>query len=61
MSDRKGSNTEELSGKTILIIGTSGQGLQFLWKILQDLNIKVCIMGKYFCIEKYIMKKRDER
>ncbi|CAG2238888.1 ATPGD1 [Mytilus edulis] len=44
MSDRKRSNTEELSGKTIIIIGTSGKGLQFLWKILQDLNIKVILV-----------------
>ncbi|XP_052090326.1 carnosine synthase 1-like [Mytilus californianus] len=41
--DSKRCNTEELSGKTILIIGTSGPGLQFLWKILKDLNIKVIL------------------
>lgn len=47
--DKNKSDIGELSGKTVLIVGTSGPGLYFLWKILQDLNIKVSLLEKCFC------------
>ncbi|XP_063448436.1 carnosine synthase 1-like [Mytilus trossulus] len=37
-------NIEQISGKTVLVIGASGKDRRFVWKTFQDLNIKVVLV-----------------
>ena len=44
-------NIEQISEKTVLVIGASGKDRRFVWKTFQDLNIKVIDIKVYdsFC------------